>query len=137
MLTVMIAEDNVMNADMLEDILVAGGYRVCGIAGTVAEAIALGALHKPDLAIIDMRLADGGVGSEIAANFRGSGCGILYATGNTRQLMLTPVDGDACLSKPFRAPDILRALEIVAEMKKCGTASQPFPRGFQVLSKVL
>ena len=64
---VLIAEDELMIADMLEEILVEHGYEVCGIARTVAEGIALGRLHKPDLAIIDLRLADGGFGTEIAA----------------------------------------------------------------------
>ena len=42
-------------------------------------------------------------------------------------------DGHACLSKPYRSPDLLRGLEIVAEIVSTGTASPPFPRGFQVL----
>jgi response regulator of citrate/malate metabolism len=35
MLKVMIAEDDLMMADMLEDVLVGNGYEVCGIARTV------------------------------------------------------------------------------------------------------
>lgn len=37
MSTVMIAEDDLLIADMLEDALVAGGYEVCGIARTVKQ----------------------------------------------------------------------------------------------------
>ena len=40
---------------------------VCGIARTVAEAVELGLRHKPDLAVIDLRLADGELGTEVAA----------------------------------------------------------------------
>jgi two-component system, response regulator PdtaR len=43
MLKVMIAEDDLMMADMLEDVLVEGGYEVCGIARTVEKAVELGA----------------------------------------------------------------------------------------------
>ena len=64
---VLIAEDDLMIADMIEDALVDHGYEVCGIAPTVAEAVALARREKPDLAIIDLRLADGGLGTEIAA----------------------------------------------------------------------
>lgn len=59
-LKVLIAEDDLLIADMVEDILVAHGYEVCGIARTVAEAVALGSLNRPDLAVLDLRLAESG-----------------------------------------------------------------------------
>jgi CheY-like chemotaxis protein len=134
MLRVLIAEDDLMIADMIEDVLVEGGYEVCGIARTVADAVALGKRHKPDLAVIDMRLADGELGTEIAAQLGALGrLGVLYATGNMSLVMLTAADGDACLSKPYSSADLLRSLEIVVGIVASGTASPPFPRGFQVL----
>jgi hypothetical protein len=82
MLTVMIAEKDLLMADMLEESLLDAGYQVCGIARTVAEGIALGELHRPDLAVLDLRLRHGGLGTEIAAQLdRKSVLGILYATG--------------------------------------------------------
>ena len=60
MAKIMIAEDDLLMADMLEDVLVGGGYEVCGIARTVDEAVKLGKRHQPDLAILDIRLAGGG-----------------------------------------------------------------------------
>jgi CheY-like chemotaxis protein len=134
MLKVLIAEDELMIADMAEEILVKYGYEVCGIARTVAEAVALGRRHKPDLAVIDLRLADGGLGTEVAAQLGPLGrLGILYASGNTSHVMLTAADGDACLAKPYRDADLLRGLQIVADIVATGTASPPFPYGFQVL----
>ena len=59
MLTVMIAENDPLMGDMLEESLVDAGYRVCGIARTVAEGVALGELHKPDLALLVLRLNHG------------------------------------------------------------------------------
>ena len=66
MLKVMIAEDDLLMADMLEEVLVQSGYEVCGIARTVEEGVELGDRHKPDLAILDIRLAEGGLGMDIA-----------------------------------------------------------------------
>jgi CheY-like chemotaxis protein len=100
-LKVLIAEDDLMIADLVEDILVDEGYAVCGIARSVAEALALARHHKPDLAVLEV--------------------------------VLTTADGDASLSKPYRSIDLLRSLEIVAEIVASGTASPPFPKGFQVL----
>ena len=134
MLKVLIAEDDLMIADLVEEVLVDKGYEVCGIARTVAEAVALAQHHKPDLAILDLRLADGGLGTEIAALLRPLGrLGVLYATGNISQVVLTTADGDACISKPYRSIDLLRALEIVTEIVATGMALPPFPPGFQVL----
>ena len=135
MVKVLIAEDDLMIADAAEEALVRSGYEVCGIARTVAAAVALGRLHKPDLAIIDLRLADGGIGTDIPAQFSGlDRCGILYATGNVARLVSANADGDACLAKPYRAVDLLRSLELVAEIVATGTATSPFPRGFRILS---
>ena len=47
------------------------------------------------------------------------------------QVALT--DGDACLAKPYRSADLLRGLEIVAEIVATGKAQPPFPQGFQLL----
>lgn len=134
MLKVLIAEDDLIIANLAEEILIEHGYKVCGIARTVAEAVAIGQLHKPDLAILDLRLAEGGLGTEIAAQLNPD-CrpGVLYATGDVSRVMLTATDGDACLAKPYRSVDLLRGLEIVAGIIATGTASRPFPRGFQIL----
>src|SRR5487761_2408240 len=117
MLKVMIAEDDLFMADMLADFLGENGYDVCGIASTVEDGIELGERCKPDLAVLDMRLAAGGHGKAIAARLkRQGGPGILYATGNNGNLGplgLSKADGDACLGKPYRPADLLRALKIV------------------------
>jgi two-component sensor histidine kinase/ActR/RegA family two-component response regulator len=138
LLNVMIAEDDLLMADMLEEILVANGYEVCGIARTVDSAVALGERYKPALAILDLRLADGGLGTDIAARLdRHDRPGILYTTGNVAQSVLTKADGEACLGKPYRPEDVVRALKIVEQIVSTGDAPQPFPKGFYVLNGLL
>ena len=135
---VLIAEDDLMIADMIEEILVNDGYEVCGIARTVGEAVELGRRHKPDLAVLDLRLADGGLGTEIAAQLSGlDHLGVLYATGNAAQVHLTAINGHACLTKPYVADDLLRGLKIVSDIVATGKVYQPFPRGFQVLASAI
>jgi DNA-binding response OmpR family regulator len=133
-LKVLIVEDDLMIADMIEEILVAGGYAVCGIARTVADGVALGHLHKPDLAVIDMRLADGERGSTVATQLSSiEKLGILYATGNAAECMRTASAGHGCLAKPYRDIDLLRSLELVSELVATGGASPPFPNRFKIL----
>lgn len=133
MLKVLIAEDEFMIADLLEETLILSGYEVCGIARTVDEAVALAALHKPDLAVLDVRLAHGGRGPEIARRVSGrETLGILYATGGGDS-MLTLADGSASIAKPYQPEDLTRALVIVRELMTLGTTTLPFPWGFRLL----
>ena len=134
MLKVLIAEDDLMIADMTEAFLEESGYEVCGIARTVAAAVSIAEACKPDLALLDFRLAEGGLGTEIAQRLTPFlGLGILYASGNTMQAMLTAADGHAYLTKPYTPGDLLQALALVRSLSLNGTAEQPFPRGFQIL----
>jgi len=136
MFKVIIAEDDLFMADMLEDVLVDAKYEVCGIARTVGKAVELCEHHKPDLAIFDLRLAEGGFGTEIAARLNPKGRpGILYATGNVGTIELTKVDGEARLGKPYRPQDVVRALKIVQQIVSTGEGSAPFPQGFHILEE--
>src|ERR1700726_2813801 len=132
MLKVLIVEDDLMLADFAEEILVEQGYEVSGIARTVAEAVALARHSRPDLVILDLRLADGGLGTEVAAQLLPLGRpGILYVTGNMSQVPLT--HGDACLAKPYRSVDLLRGLGIGPDIVATGKPQPPFPQGFHLL----
>lgn len=133
--SILIAEDDLLVADMLERTMLAAGYEVCGIARTVSEAVALGERHRPALAVVDVRLAEGGFGTEVVALLRSSlpALGVLYATGNTGSVRLTAADGHGCLGKPYSAGDIVRALRLVEAVAGGGAAVPPFPVRFQLL----
>src|SRR5260370_3705518 len=134
MLKVLIVEDDLMIADMTEEMLVESGYEVCGIACSVPEAVALCRHHAPDLAVVDLRLADGGLGTEIAPLLGGLGrLGVLYATANMMHVALTAADGHACLAKPYRSADLLRGLKIVPELVPTAPPPLPFPPPLHLL----
>jgi CheY-like chemotaxis protein len=136
LLKVLIAEDDLMIASLSEDVLVEHGYEVCGIGRTVDQAVALGRHHKPDLAVIDMRMAEGGLGTEVAAQLVDlDRLGILYVTGDVTSGRLANVRGHARLAKPYRYVDLLRSLQIVLELVDTGQASSPFPDGFALLPR--
>ena len=132
---VMIAEDDPLMAGMLEETLVANGYDVCGTAGTVEKAVELGERYKPDLAVLDIRLADGGLGTEIPARLKSRGhMGVLYASGHVGQIALTSGDGEALIVKPYRSDDVIRGLRIVEQIISSRNAPRHFPRGFSILN---
>ena len=134
MLKVLIAEDNLAIADSVEEALVDVGYDVCGIASTVDEALALGRAHLPDLAVLDIRLANDGLGTAVAAGLRDIGrIGILYATGSPDDA-LSNANGVASILKPYSVRDLVKGLQLVREVMETGTASLPYPRNFRLLT---
>ena len=130
---VLIVEDDLMLAGTTEEVLVTHGYEVCGIACTLGQAVALGRYHMPGLAIIDVRIAGGDSGFEVARQLAGLvNPAILYVTGDTSRIMLG-ARGHGCLFKPYRLADLLLSLEIVVELNGTGRATPPFPAGFRIL----
>lgn len=136
MAKVLIVEDDFLISDLIEDALTDAGYDVCGVATTAAEAIALGERDRPDLAVIDVRLADGSDGTTVAARLMSQfTLGVLYATGNPHQVLGTRAVGHACLKKPYRPSDVVRALKIIEDMVANGPPPQPLPQGLILLQE--
>ena len=65
-MNVLIVEDEVLIAMHLELLVTEFGHEVCAVALSVAEAFAHAAAHRPDVALMDVRLAGGGSGIEAA-----------------------------------------------------------------------
>lgn len=131
---VLIVEDEVMIADYLEAILQDAGYQVCGIAGCVADAIALGEKFHPDLGVIDLRLSHQEYGTDVARHLRRLGrFGVLYTTGNPDHAMLTKAEGEGCISKPYTETTVLAALKVVSDISTGSAHPSPAPRGFRLL----
>jgi DNA-binding response OmpR family regulator len=131
--TVLIAEDDSSIAGLLEDLLVGNGYAICGCATTASEAIALGERHRPDLAVLDVHLANDGLGPDVAAALqKGGRCGVLYATGSITRTGLRGAIGDAFITKPYTARGMMAALRIVTAIA-AGQAPGPLPPGMHLL----
>jgi DNA-binding response OmpR family regulator len=135
MLSVLIVEDDLSIADLLEQALEADGYHVTGIARTVAEAVQLAELQQPDVAIVDIRLANGDLGTDVGAHLRQTtSTRILYSTGNSNDESGMSVCGDAVMTKPYRLSDVGRGLTIIDELARRGHTTLPFPRNFRLLT---
>lgn len=141
MLKVLIAEDDLIIADMVEDQLVRDGFSVCGIATNIAEATALAKTHAPDCAIVDVRLANGDFGTDLATILKNlQQIGILYATGNLELVLSAHGGGDlrqnlvgeACLMKPYSFSKLGISLHIVEQIARLGQTSHQYPEGLFV-----
>ena len=133
MVKVLIAEDSVLLADMLEAVLTSAGYEVVGIARTVRQAVALADLHEPHLAVLDFRLAEGGFGSQIRPLLQDKmSMGILYISGDELNKTLTSADGEGYIQKPYALDDLIQALRSIREVQLGGDrGSAPRSRGFR------
>lgn len=61
-LMVLIVEDEVLLAQGIREVVEDLGHTVCALAHTEADALALAAEHRPDVALMDVRLGTGGDG---------------------------------------------------------------------------
>jgi two-component system, response regulator PdtaR len=70
-LRLLIAEDDELVVLGLTLVMEQLGYEVCGIARTAAEAVHIAEQHHPDLALVDVALADGSDGLGAARDISG------------------------------------------------------------------
>ncbi len=135
MLNVLIVEDDLSIADLLQESLEADGYHVTGIARTIDEAVLSAKAEHPDVAVVDVRLANGDMGTDLAARLPpGTSTRIMFSTGNSNDRRLLSTCGDAVMTKPYRLSDVGRGLDIIAELARCGQTKLEFPRNFQLLA---
>jgi DNA-binding response OmpR family regulator len=135
MLNVLIVEDDLSIADLLQEALEADGFCVTGIASTVGEAVQSAEQHCPDFAIIDIRLANGEMGTDFGVHLRQTtDVKILYSTGNSNGSFGLALSGDAVITKPYRMVDVGRGLKIIEQLAQSGQTQIMFPRNFRLLA---
>lgn len=103
---VLMVEDEMILAFLLEDLLVDAGFRVQRAAG-VDEALALVDAHAFDAAVLDVNLGGASV-FPLADRLRADGVPILFATGYGEAGLPPAYAGCPVLQKPY-APEVLPA----------------------------
>jgi len=124
-LRVLVIEDEALVALEIESFLNAAGHFVVGVAEDRVSAAALGRRTepRPDLALLDMRLANGASGLEVAADLTALGIAVLFVTGNC------PAERGqglavGCLHKPFTEGELLASVAVAEAVLR----SRPLPR---------
>ena len=132
MAKVLLVEDELLLALAVADALIEAGYEVCGVAESASAALALAVDHRPDLAVVDVRLMGDRDGIDTAVELvRLQPIRILYATANCNDVKRRAKVGDGCLSKPYRVEWLIAALEIVERAP--GDRAVPAPPGFSFI----
>jgi len=111
---VLVVEDEMMIAMMLEDMLADMGHEVVGVAPNLKAALALAADAEIDVAILDINLA-GERSFPVAHLLRSRGVPFLFATGYGVLGLEDPFRDILTLKKPFQMTELARAVETVAK----------------------
>jgi CheY-like chemotaxis protein len=110
LLKILIVEDETLLAETLKHLVELNPrYRVTGIANDFASAVAATGEERPDLALVDLQLANATSGFSVAAKLHESGILCLFTTGRAPTFPL-PDLAIGCLAKPFEEDDLARAL---------------------------
>lgn len=117
-LEVLIVEDQVLIAIHLQDLVEETGHRVGAIAHDAAEALAAAARRRPAFAIMDLRLAQGASGIDVARQlYESHGVRCLFVSANIdddvrrRVAELEPL---GFIGKPFLAAEVIAAVQKAA-----------------------
>ncbi len=115
-LRLILVEDEPVVADTIKDAVEYLGHTVCGIARTEQEAVDLADRERPELALMDVRLAGGGDGI-VAARRLAAGFGIrsIFLSGyadHATMRRLTETYPLGVVHKPFSLAQLKSALDL-------------------------
>lgn len=110
--TILIVEDDAIIAFDLAETVRGMGHTVCGNATTMDEALHLAANHTPTLALMDIRLADGDNGIEVATALRRQRfLPVIFVTAFPNELSRLGVEHlGPVIPKPFTREQIEQAI---------------------------
>jgi CheY-like chemotaxis protein len=109
-LNILIVEDEPLLADTLKRLIELNPlFAVTAIADDLPSAMDAVEERKPDLALVDLQLANSTSGYSVAARLHDRGVACLFTTGRAPGFPL-PDLALGCLRKPFLEEDLVRAL---------------------------
>lgn len=117
---ILICEDDPLIAMMMEALVEDIGHRCVGAAADKPRALALAAETSPDVALVDLDLADGPTGCAVIEALAGFGVASVIVSGRPDPLPRGAERAAARLSKPVNAALLARTLETVARPPATG-----------------
>ena len=113
-LRILIVEDEILIALELESLLQDLGHEVVGIAASSEDALALGRELKPDLAFVDIHLADGPTGVDVARHLATQHqVTVLFMTANAKRIPEDFAGAWGVIAKPYTERGVREALSYV------------------------
>ena len=125
-LRILIVEDERLIAMQLEDDITDAGHEVVGSAMSSREAIRLAERTRPDLALVDIHLADGPTGVEVVRQLAGPDNVVVFMTSNVKRIPADFAGAAGVLNKPVSTHGLHQALRFIrARMENDAGAAKP------------
>jgi DNA-binding NarL/FixJ family response regulator len=99
-------------------------YRVVAMVHDLEGAVEAAETHKPDLALVDLKLSNGTTGFSVAVRMGDYDIPCFFVTGRAPDFPM-PDLALGCLMKPFTAEDIHRSLAAAEDMMRGREALRP------------
>jgi len=132
--TLMIVEDEVLIATLLRSELEDAGYHVLKLTDCMAEALEVARANQPDLALVNIQLAGGDDGIELATQLKALDIPVLLISGQVSRARSARTVAIASLPKPYDAADMVLAVTYLLGCLR-GDASLPKPGGLEVFDE--
>jgi CheY-like chemotaxis protein len=117
-LNILIVEDDPLLAETVKSLVELNPrFRVTALANDLASAVAAVEERRPDLALVDLQLANGSSGYAVAARLHDSGIACLFTTARAPGFAVRDL-AIGCLQKPYREEDLVRALSEAEDILK-------------------
>jgi CheY-like chemotaxis protein len=110
---ILIVDDELLIAQLLETTLNLAGHKVVGIVGSIKRALEAIKTAEFDAAIVDINL-NGVFASEIVEALRLRGVKFIIATGYAPEQLPFQRGGEPILGKPFDDDELFRAMNQLA-----------------------
>ena len=124
--TLMIVEDEALVAIVLRDELQEAGYKVLDLTDRHAEALEVAKAEKPDLALVNIRLAGRDDGIELAEHLKALGIPVLLISGQVSRASSAKTVAIGSMPKPYDAAEMVLAVaHLLARLKGDGSLPRP------------
>jgi DNA-binding NarL/FixJ family response regulator len=135
MLKILIVEDEPLLANTLRYMIELNPrYQVIAVAQDQQSALAAVDERTPDLALVDLHLANGSTGFSVAAKLSELDVACLFVTGKAPGFPM-PDLALGCLMKPFTEEDLVRTLKTAEDMLRGRERLRPsLPEALQLYS---
>lgn len=132
-LRILVVEDEVLIALELEYLLEDLGHVSVGVAVSSAEAVALARRAAPDLALVDIHLADGPTGVEVARQLGGDpSITVVFMTANAKRIPPDFAGALGVIAKPYSERAVASALDYVTRRRAGQAPSHDALDGFEL-----
>ena len=120
----LVVEDDAILAWAHESMLYAAGCASVKVVATVEEALRESHRHRPDLAVLDLRLRGGELSLPVADDLEDAGVPFMFLTGQDRAMIPERHRSRPYLAKPASKDAMVEVLESTLDAAACDIESR-------------